>query len=278
MRTTTRTLLEMKARGERFATLTAYDAVTARLAEAVGVPLVLVGDSLGMVVQGQETTIPVTLNDMVYHTSIVSRCTEHAMVVADLPFMTYATPERAIDSATRCLQDGGAQAIKLEGGLAMVPTIQRLTAAGIPVMGHIGLTPQSVHQLGGFKVQGKSLDDARRLLEDAAAIEQAGAFSIVLECVPAALAQRITAELTIPTIGIGAGPGCDAQIQVTHDLLGWFSDFSPKHARRYEELGSRAAEALEAYVSDVTSGSFPGKENSYTIDPSVLEQLEKGPE
>ena len=273
MRTTTRQIRELK--GKRFACLTAYDALTARLGDEAGVPLLLVGDSLGMVVQGQETTIPVTLDDMVYHTSIVARCTRKALVVADLPFMTYATADRALDSAGRCLQEGGAQAVKLEGGETMAPTIERLTRAGVPVMAHIGLTPQSVHQLGGFRVQGKSLDQARTLIADAQAVERAGAFSIVLECVPAPLARRITEELAIPTIGIGAGPDCDGQIQVVSDLLGWFSDFLPRHAKRYAELGPEAAEALSRYVSEVGERGFPSAEHGFTMDESILARLDE---
>ena len=266
----------MKAKGERIAALTAYDYITARIVDEAGVPLVLVGDSLGMVFLGYETTIPVRLDDVLYHTRAVARGCTHALVVADMPFMTYATPETALENAGRCLQEGGAQTVKLEGGRSMADTIRRLTKAGIPVMGHIGLTPQSVHQLGGFKAQGKSLDQARQLLDDATAVEEAGAFSIVLECVPAPLAKLLTERLSIPTIGIGAGPHCDGEIQVISDILGLVPDFVPRHTKRYAELGSEIRRAVDAYVNEVKTVDFPTQAQSYSMDATILEELTRG--
>ena len=277
MRTTTADIRTKKTRGERFAAITAYDVVTARLADEAGVPLILVGDSLGMVVLGYDTTIPVSLEDILHHTRAVVRGSSRALIVADLPFMTYQTSaEQALENAGRCLQEGGAQAVKLEGGRAMADTVSRLTSAGVPVMGHIGLTPQSVHQLGGFKAQGKDFARARELLDDAVALQEAGAFSIVLECIPADLAKRITARLSIPTIGIGAGPHCDAEIQVVSDVLGWFSDFVPKHAKQYAKLADAAAEALRTYVREVGEGAFPTEKESIALSEDVLRELDEG--
>ena len=273
MRVTTAQIRGMKAKGERIPALTAYDYITARIVDEAGVPLVLVGDSLGMVFLGYETTIPVRLDDVLYHTRAVTRGCAHALVVADMPFMTYATAEDALVNAGRCLQDGGAQAVKLEGGRTMAETIHRLTKAGIPVMGHIGLTPQSVHQLGGFKAQGKSLDQARGLLDDAAAVEEAGAFSIVLECVPAPLAKLLTEQLTIPTIGIGAGPHCDGEIQVISDILGLVPDFVPRHTKHYADLGTTVRQAVDAYVNEVKAVDFPTEAQSYSMDAAVLDEL-----
>ncbi len=276
MRITTSDIRKLKADGVRFATLTAYDAVTARLVDEAGIPLVLVGDSLGMAVLGYENTIPVTLGDVLHHTRAVVRGTRHALIVADLPFMTYhRSVEQALENAGRCLQEGGAQAVKLEGGRVMAETIARLTAVGIPVLGHIGLTPQSVHQLGGFKVQGKTLAAAERLLDDAAAVEAAGAFAIVLECIPAEVSRLITGQLTIPTIGIGAGPHCDAQIQVSSDLLGWLTDFVPKHARPYAHFAADALDAFRRYEADVGTGAFPTAKESFAVSDEVLAALKK---
>ncbi|MCX6101239.1 MAG: 3-methyl-2-oxobutanoate hydroxymethyltransferase [Candidatus Bipolaricaulota bacterium] len=276
MRVTTSDIRKMKADGKRFSALTAYDAITARLLDEAGVPLLLVGDSLGMVVLGYENTIPVTLADILHHTRAVVRGTQRALVVADMPFMTYhRSLEQALENAGRCIQEGGAHAVKLEGGRAMAATIERLTSIGIPVLGHIGLTPQSVHQLGGFKVQGKTLDAARRLLDDAAAVEAAGAFGIVLECIPAEVARLITERLSIPTIGIGAGAGCDAQIQVSSDILGWLPDFTPKHTRPYAHLAAEAADAFRRFQEDVVAGNFPTEKESFSISSEVLAQLQK---
>jgi len=274
MRATISTIQKMKDQGQRIPALTAYDFLTARLVDAAGVPLILVGDSLGMVFLGYETTIPVRLEDVLHHTKAVARGCSNALVVADMPFMTYHISEaQALGNAARLIQDGGAHAVKLEGGRAMAPTVHRLVQSGIPVMGHIGLTPQSVHQLGGFKVQGKSVEQARQLLDDARALEDAGAFSIVLECVPAQLSAMVTDRLRIPTIGIGAGPDCDGEIQVISDLLGLVTDFVPKHAKRYAHLADEIRSALEGYVSDVTSRAFPTAEQSFSIDPAVIEKL-----
>ncbi len=274
MRATISTIQKMKDQGQRIPALTAYDFLTARLVDAAGVPLILVGDSLGMVFLGYETTIPVRLEDVLHHTKAVARGCSNALVVADMPFMTYHISEaQALGNAARLIQDGGAHAVKLEGGRPMAPTVHRLVQSGIPVMGHIGLTPQSVHQLGGFKVQGKSVEQARRLLDDARALEDAGAFSIVLECVPAQLSAMVTDRLRIPTIGIGAGPDCDGEIQVISDLLGLGTDFLPKHAKRYAHLADEIRSALDGYVSDVTSHAFPTAEQSFSIDPAVIEKL-----
>lgn len=276
MRITTTDIRRKKIKGERFAAITAYDVVTARLADEAGIPLLLVGDSLGMVVLGYDNTIPVTLDDILHHTRAVVRGSQRALVVADLPFMTYQkSPEQALESAGRCLQEGGAQAVKLEGGRAMADTVARLTAAGIPVMGHLGLTPQSIHQLGGFKAQGKDVARARELLIDAVALQEAGAFSIVLECVPAELSKLITQRLSIPTVGIGAGPHCDAEIQVVSDTLGWFSNFVPKHARQFAKLAEAASSALKEYVRAVEAGAFPTAKESVPISEDVLRALER---
>ena len=227
-----------------------------------------------MVVLGYDSTIPVTLDDIIHHTRAVVRGSQRALIVADLPFMTYhRSPEQALESAARCLQEGGAQAVKLEGGKAVAGTVARLTIAGIPVMGHLGLTPQSVHQLGGFKAQGKDISRARELLEDALALEEAGAFAIVLECVPSELARVITERLSIPTVGIGAGPHCDAEIQVVSDTLGWFSDFVPKHAKQYARLAEDAAAALSTYVRDVEAGVFPTEKESVAVPEDVIRAL-----
>jgi 3-methyl-2-oxobutanoate hydroxymethyltransferase len=276
VRVTTSDIRKLKTEGKRFAALTAYDAVTARILDEVGVPLLLVGDSLGMVVLGYENTIPVTLADILHHTRAVVRGSRRALIVADMPFMTYhRSMDQALENAGRCIQEGGAQAVKLEGGRVMAGTIERLAAVGIPVLGHIGLTPQSVHQLGGFKVQGKTLDAARRLVDDAHAVENAGAFAVVLECIPAEVARLITESLSIPTIGIGAGPLCDAEIQVSSDILGWLPDFSPKHTRPYAHLAEEAAAAFRRFQEDVTAGSFPTAKESFSVSDDVLEQLRR---
>lgn len=276
MRVTISDIRKYKAERRRFSALTAYDAATARLLDAAGVPLLLVGDSLGMVVLGYENTIPVTLDDILHHTRAVVRGAQRALIVADMPFMTYhRSVEQAIENAGRCIQEGGAHAVKLEGGRTMAGTVERLTAVGIPVLGHIGLTPQSIHQLGGFKVQGKTLEAARRLLDDASAVADAGAFAIVLECVPAEVARLITERLAIPTLGIGAGPHCDGQIQVSSDILGWLPDFTPKHTRPYAHLAQEAADAFRRFQEDVTAGSFPTEKESFSVPSEVVAQLRK---
>ena len=249
-----------KARGHRLTMLTAYDYTMARLLDDAGVDSLLVGDSLGMVVQGQPDSLAVTLDEMVYHTRLVARGVRRSLLVADLPFMSYQiSPQQALESAGRLLKEGGAQAVKLEGGARRAAAIEAITAAEIPVMGHIGLTPQSVRRLGGFKVQ----RDADRLLEDALAVEAAGAFAVVVECVPTELAARLTAALKIPTIGIGAGPACDGQILVTPDLLGLFDDIRPRFVKHYAELGQAVRKAVETYCREVRDGAFPGPEHSF---------------
>ncbi|MCO6453628.1 MAG: 3-methyl-2-oxobutanoate hydroxymethyltransferase [Caldilineales bacterium] len=270
MKTTIRNIQQQKERGEPIVMLTAYDYTSAKLAAHAGVDLLLVGDSLGMVIQGYETTLPVTLDDIIYHTRAVVRGAPATLVVADMPFMTYqVSPEQALTNAGRVMQESGAQAVKLEGGQAMAETVRRLVEVGIPVMGHIGLTPQSVNQLGGWRVQGRNPAEAERLIADALALEAAGAFGIVLELVPIELAAAITARLTIPTIGIGAGPHCDGQVQVFHDIIGLFEDFQPKHARRYAEAGAVIRQAVGQYAADVRGGVFPNDSNASHLSPEL---------
>jgi 3-methyl-2-oxobutanoate hydroxymethyltransferase len=274
MRITIGDLKEMKQRGEKIPMLTAYDYSTAKLVDAAGVPLILVGDSLGMVVLGYESTIPVTMEEMIHHTKAVVRGTERALVVGDMPFMTYHTSvEDALRNAARFIQEGGAQVVKLEGGEIVADKVKRLVECGIPVQGHIGLTPQSVHQLGGFKVVGKTPEVAVRLLNDAKALEQAGVFSIVLEAVPAPLSKLITEKVSVPTIGIGAGPDCDGQVQVVSDILGLYTDFVPKHAKQYAKLAEAIRAAVGDYVSEVQAGSFPTAKQSYTMDEKIIADL-----
>ena len=274
MRVSINQVKEMKAKNEKIVMLTAYDYSTAKLVDESGIPLILVGDSLGMVMLGYESTIPVTMDEMIHHTKAVVRGTKQAMIIGDMPFMTYHTSiADALRNAARFIQEGGAQAIKLEGGVAVAETVKRIVECGIPVMGHIGLTPQSVHQLGGHRVQGKTPEAAERLLKDAQALEQAGAFAVVLELIPAPLSKLVTQKLGIPTIGIGAGPNCDGQVQVISDLLGLFSDFVPKHAKQYAKLAGSIKTALADYIAEVKAGKFPTAEHSSTIDESLLEEL-----
>lgn len=249
-----------KARGHRLTMLTAYDYTMARLLDDAGVDSLLVGDSLGMVVQGQPDSLAVTLDEMVYHTRLVARGVRRSLLVADLPFLTYQiSPQQALESAGRLIKEGGAHAVKLEGGARSAAAIAAITGAEIPLMGHIGLTPQSVRRLGGFKVQ----RDAERLMEDALAVEAAGAFAVVVECVPTELAASITEALKIPTIGIGAGPACDGQILVTPDLLGLFDDLRPRFVKHYAEMGQAVRKAVESYCREVRDGAFPGPEHSF---------------
>jgi 3-methyl-2-oxobutanoate hydroxymethyltransferase len=263
---TIHTLRQKKAAGEKLAMLTCYDATFARLLDDAGVDILLVGDSLGMVVQGHATTLPVTLDEMIYHTRAVTRGSRRAQIVGDLPFMSYqASIPEAMHSAGRLMKEGGAEAVKLEGGAQHAELVARLVAAGIPVMGHIGLTPQSYHQLGGFKVQGREQEAARRLVEDARALEQAGAYAVVLEGIPLEVAGQITDAVSIPTIGIGAGAGCDGQVLVIYDMLGMNEEFKPKFVRRYENLSVRIRTAVDEYVADVKSGAFPSEDESFTI-------------
>jgi 3-methyl-2-oxobutanoate hydroxymethyltransferase len=256
----------MKARGERIVMLTAYDYRSARMFDEAGVDALLVGDSLGMVVLGYDSTVPVTLDDVLHHTRAVSRGAAHPLVVADLPFLTYTTREQALANAGRLIQEGGAQCVKLEGGRAVAPIVGALVEQGIPVMGHIGLTPQSIHRFGGHRVQGREAAAAERLLGDAQALETAGACAIVLELMPAALAERITAALKIPTIGIGAGPRCDGQVQVMYDIFtyGPEGEFVPKHAKRYADVGALIREAVGQYADEVRRGTFPTEEQSFS--------------
>ena len=277
MATTIRQLAQMKRDGERIPMVTAYDYTAARIADAAGIPIILVGDSLGMVVLGYDSTIPVTMDDMVRHTRMVSRGSSNALIVADLPFMAYQVDSNeAMRNAGRLMQDGGAHTVKMEGGVAIADTVRRIVDAGVPVMGHIGLTPQSVNALGGYRVQGRTRATARRLLDDAVALQDAGAYSVVLECVPGQLAKVITERLSIPTIGIGAGPDCDGQVQVFHDMLGLFPDFLPKHARRYATLSDDIAGAFRRYAEDVRSGNFPAESESFTMNEAVLTDLLDG--
>ena len=276
MRVTIRDLSRMKRNGEKIPMITAYDYTSAQLVEQAGVPLILVGDSLGQVVLGYDSTVPVTMDEMVHHIKTVVRGTQRAHVVGDLPFLSYhADVPEAIRNAGRLLKEGGAQSVKLEGGRTQAETVSRIVESGIPVMGHIGLTPQAVNQLGGYRVQGRSLKDAVRLMEDARALEEAGAYAIVLECVPAQLAQMITERVGIPTIGIGAGAGCDGQVQVFHDMMGLYQDFTPKHARQYAQLGQTIVEATRSYVQDVENEQFPDDSESFKLSESVLEALSK---
>jgi 3-methyl-2-oxobutanoate hydroxymethyltransferase len=267
-------LRAMKAGGQRITMITAYDYPTAKLVDAAGVDAILVGDTLGMVVLGYGSTVPVTIEDMLHHTRAVARASTRALVVGDLPFLTYqVTPEEALRNAGALLQRGGAAAVKLEGGRAVAPTVRRIVGAGIPVMGHVGLTPQAVHQLGGFRLQAKTPPAAQALIDDALALEEAGVFALVLELVPAPLAARVSERVAMPTIGIGAGAGCDGQIQVLHDLIGLTGDpeqdHVPRHTRRFAELGRLLREATAAYVQEVREGSFPAAENGFGGSPDL---------
>jgi len=276
MRVTINQIKAMKQKGEKIAMLTAYDYTTAKIVDEAGLPLILVGDSLGMVVLGYDSTIPVTLDVMLHHTKAVVRGTKNALVVGDMPFMTYqVSTEEAIRNAGRFLQETRCQAVKLEGGVTMAETVRRIVDCGIPVMGHIGLTPQSINQLGGYRIQGKTAEAARRLLEDAKALDKAGAFAVVLETVPSALAALISKRISIPTIGIGAGAGCDGQVQVINDVLGSYTDFVPKHAKQYARLADIMKGAISQYRSEVEGGQFPTEAQSFPMDEAVLKELEK---
>jgi len=252
--------LSARSRGVRLTVLTAYDYPMARLLDAAGVDALLVGDSLGMVVQGHEHSLSVTVEEMIYHTRMVARAAKHSLVIADMPFMSFqVSPEQAVSNAGRLVKEGGAHAVKIEGGVRSAASIAAIARADIPVMGHIGLTPQSVRRFGGFRVQ----RDANQLLEDALATERAGAFGLVIECVPAELAQQITAAVTIPTIGIGAGAGCDGQVLVTYDMIGLFDDFHPRFVKQYADIGRAILQAAQAYCREVREGSFPSEEHSF---------------
>ncbi len=262
---TTKTLLEMKKRGEKIAMLTAYDFLIAKLLDESGIDVILVGDSLGNVFQGHETTLPVTVEDMIYHTKAVCRGVKRAMVVVDMPFLSYqVSVEEAVRNCGRVLKETCAEGVKLEGGSEILGVVQKLTSVGIPVMGHLGLTPQSIHKFGGYDLRGASEDEAEKILNDAKALESAGAFAIVLEKIPAELAKKITDSILIPTIGIGAGPFCDGQVLVVYDMLGLFEEFKPKFVRRYAEVAKVIKEAFKNYISDVKNGKFPSESESYT--------------
>lgn len=274
-RITVRDIRQMKGKAEKIPVVTVYDYTSAQIAEAVGFPLVLVGDTLGMVVLGYENTIPVSIDEMLHHTRAVIRGTRRALVVMDLPFMSYqVTVEEALRSAGRAFKEGGAQALKLEGGKKVTDTVRRIVEAGMPVMGHIGLTPQSVHTLGGYRPRGQVKEEALELVRDAQLLEESGAFALVLELIPASLARFITGRVSIPTIGIGAGPYCDGQIQVFHDLLGLFTDFVPRHTRHYTEGFETFKDGLERFAKDTRSGSFPSEAESLSMDESLIEELE----
>lgn len=263
-------LLQMKAEGRKIAMLALYDYPTAQLAEEAGVDVLLVGDSVGMVVLGYENTLPVTLEEILHHVKAVGRAARRALVVADMPFLSYqGSPDDAVMNAGLMLKEGGAHAVKLEGGAYVAPLVARLVASGIPVIGHVGLQPQAIRQVGGYRAQGKSADAARRLIEEAAAIEAAGAFALVLELVPRQLAAEVSARLAIPTIGIGAGEGCDGQVQVAHDVLG-LSPRIPRHARPAADLRTAIRAAFETYANEVRSGAFPAPEQGIEMDPEEL--------
>ncbi len=265
-------IAKLYADGQRIPMLTAYDYPTARILDEAGIPILLVGDSLAEVMLGYESTVRVSMEEMLHHTKAVVRGSERALVVADMPFLSYETPEQARENAGRFLREGGAQAVKAEGGVRSARSIEAIVRAGIPVMGHIGWTPQAKHGMGGkVRVQGRTRDAAQRLLSDAVAVQDAGAFAIVLELVPAQLAAAITERLHIPTIGIGAGPGCSGQVQVVTDLLG-LGSFIPRHARPYAHLRDTILDAARAYASDVTAGTFPGPAESSTMDQAVLDE------
>ena len=268
------TFRNAKQKNERLTMLTAYDYSTAKLIDASGIDSVLVGDSLGMVMLGYEDTLSVTMEDMIHHTKAVARGVKDALVVSDLPFMSYQTSVYdAVVNAGRLIKEGRAQAVKLEGGLEVCPQIKAIVEASIPVMAHLGLTPQSVNAFGGFKVQGKDEEAARSLIEQAKAVEAAGAFAVVLECIPAKLAELITKSISIPTIGIGAGNGCDGQVLVYQDMLGFYSDFTPKFVKRYAEIGPQMENAIEDYISEVKSGAFPAAEHTFALSDAVIEKL-----
>lgn len=274
MKNTVLTFKQAKAEGKKLSMLTAYDYSMAKIIDESGVNGILIGDSLGMVVKGEEDTLAVTMEEVIYHTKAVKRGTKNALVVSDMPFLSYqASIEQAVLNAGRLVKEGGASAVKLEGGANVAAQVKAIVDAQIPVMGHIGLTPQSVNAFGGFKVQGKSEEAAKKLIEDAVLLEQAGAFSIVLEGIPEKVAEIITSSVSIPTIGIGAGKYCDGQILVYQDMLGMFSDFVPKFVKQYANLGTIMREAISSYVNEVEEGAFPEEKHTFKIDESELKKL-----
>lgn len=274
MKNSVATFAKMKQEGTKISMLTAYDYSTAKLVDAAGINSILVGDSLGMTMLGYEDTLSVTMEDMIHHTAAVARGVENALVIGDMPFMSYEVcVEDAVRNAGRLMKEGRANAVKLEGGVRVAPQIAAIVKAGIPVCAHIGLTPQSVNSFGGFKVQGKSEAAAKQLIEDAYAVQEAGAFAVVLECVPAKLAALVTEKLDIPTIGIGAGPGCDGQVLVYQDMLALFTDFKPKFVKHFGNIGEAMTQAFKAYDEELKAGSFPAEEHCFKIDDDVLEKL-----
>jgi 3-methyl-2-oxobutanoate hydroxymethyltransferase len=268
------TVLELRRKkGERLAMLTAYDFPTARLVSEAGVDLILVGDSLGMVVLGYDSTVPVTMDDMVHHTRATRRGAPQAFVIADMPFLSYATPQEALANAARLMKDAGADSVKVEGGVEVVPVAEALVRAGVPVLGHVGLTPQTASALGGYKLQGKDEAQARKIVDDAVALEAAGCWGVVLELVPAPLAKLITERIGIPTIGIGAGADCDGQVLVFHDMVGLFSGFTPTFVKRYTEAGAAIRKAVERYAEEVRTGAFPAGNQSFGMKDEVVKRL-----
>ena len=276
MKNTVSTLIKQKQSGDKITMLTAYDYSTAKMQDECGVNCILVGDSLGMVMLGYENTLPVTMEDMIHHTKAVSKGAENAFVIADMPFMSYQTSVYdAVSNAGRLIKEGNAHAVKLEGGAEVCEQIDAITKASVPVVAHLGLTPQSVNAFGGFKVQGKNLERAEQLVEDALKVEKAGACMVVLECIPAELAEIITKKLTIPTIGIGAGAGCDGQVLVYQDMLGMFSDFTPKFAKKFADVGSLMKSGFKEYIDETKSGAFPAVEHTFKIDSEVIAEVKK---
>ena len=274
MKNTTTSIMQMKNSGHKISMQTAYDYTTARLLDEAGVNTILVGDSLGNVILGYEDTISVTVEDMIHHSAAVARGAKNALVVTDLPFMSYQTSVYdAVVNAGRLMKEGRAGAVKLEGGKEVCPQIKAIVSAGIPVVAHLGLTPQSINTFGGFKVQGKTEAAAKKLIEDAKAVEEAGAFLLVLECVPAKLAKLVTESINIPTIGIGAGAGCDGQVLVIYDMLGMFSDFKPKFVKHFANAGDVIREAVKTYIAEIDDGTFPAEEHCYKIDDEVIDKL-----
>lgn len=274
MKNTIITFKQSKQQGNKISMLTAYDYSTAKLMDETGINAILVGDSLGNVVLGYEDTLSVTMEDMIHHGAAVARGAKNAMVVVDMPFMSYQTSVYdAVVNAGRLMKEGRASAVKLEGGKEVCPQVKAITEAGIPVMGHLGLTPQSINALGGHRVQGKTQQAAQKLLDDARALQEAGAFAVVLECVPEKLAEKVTKELEIPTIGIGAGAGCDGQVLVYQDMLGMFSDFTPKFVKKFANVGQVMKEAFKNYIDEMQQGSFPSQEHCYSIDDDIIEKL-----
>lgn len=274
MKNTVLTFREAKQKNKKLTMLTAYDYSTARLMDESGVNAILIGDSLGMVFLGYEDTLQVTMEDILYHTKAVARGAKNALIVSDMPFMSYqSSVYDAVCNAGRLIKEGHANAVKLEGGSIVCPQIRAIVNASIPVMAHIGLTPQSVNAFGGFKVQGKDEENARKLIDSAKAVEEAGAFAVVLECIPAKLAALISQSISIPTIGIGAGKGCDGQVLVYQDMLGMFSDFTPKFVKRYSDIGSQMKDAFARYIAEVERGQFPAPEHGFDISDTIIEKL-----